>query len=174
MRQATETDAYIALGGNLGNPRQTLITATANLARHPQIRLLAASSLYRTPAVGGPSDQPDYLNAVLKVSTSLTAAELLSFCQQLENASGRTREVRWGARTLDLDLLFVGRLILETERLQLPHPRLQERHFVLLPLVEIAADFIHPQLGCSMTDLLDGLPAVEGISRLEDDWINHD
>lgn len=174
MIAAAKSRAFLALGGNLGNPQQAFVTACRSLADHPQIELLQASSLYRTPAIGGPSGQPDYLNAVLEITTGLAAAELLELCLQLETAAGRTREIRWAARTLDIDLLYIDNLTLNTASLILPHPRLHQRHFVLLPLVEIASALQHPQWGGSVSSLLDRLPAAEGVVRLPGKWIVHD
>ena len=127
-----------------------------------------------TPAVGGPGEQPDYLNAVIEIVTSLNAEELLEICLEIENSAGRSREVRWAARTLDLDLLFVDNLAVNTATLSLPHPRLQERQFVLLPLAEIAPELQHPQLNSSISGLLKNLPVVKEIVRLEGKWIDHD
>ena len=107
MNKSIKQRAYLALGGNLGEPRQALISACQSLREHPQIELQQASSLYRTPPVGGPSEQPNYLNAVIEITTTLSAKQLLEICLQIENSAGRTREVRWAARTLDIDLLLV-------------------------------------------------------------------
>lgn len=174
MITATKSRAFLALGGNLGDPRKAFESAAAKLNQHPRINLVAASALYRTPPVGGPDRQPDYLNAVLELATDLTPQELLAFCREIEDAAERTREIRWAARTLDLDLLFYDQLVLTTEELRLPHPRLQERHFVLLPLAELAADFTHPSLLQTVAELLAKLPEAAGITRFEDEWIDHD
>ena len=174
MAASTKQQAFLALGGNLGQPQQTFAKACRALADHPQIELLQASSLYRTPAVGGPAGQPDYLNAAIEIATDLAPQQLLEFCLQLETTAGRTREVRWAARTLDIDLLFIANLTINTANLTLPHPLLQQRQFVLLPLVEIAPQLQHPQLGCSISRLLDDLPKAEGIVRLTGKWIDHD
>ena len=174
MIEKAKSRAFLALGGNLGDPQQAFVTACRSLAEHPQIELLQASSLYRTPAVGGPSGQPDYLNAVIEVDTDLAAEDLLDICLQIETSAGRTRQIRWAARTLDIDLLFIDNLTINTARLTLPHPLLHQRHFVLLPLVEIAAGQRHPQLGCSVSQLLERLPAAQGIVRLTGKWIDND
>ena len=174
MSTVAKSRVFLALGGNLGEPRQAFRDAAKQLQQHPQIALVAASSLYLTPAVGGPPNQPDYLNAVLELATELSPQELLDFCQQIEDAAGRTRAVRWDARTLDLDLLFYAQTTLESATLSLPHPRLQERHFVLLPLTELAADFEHPRLKLTIARLLERLPEPMGITRLEKDWIDND
>ncbi len=174
MIPAAKSRAFLALGGNLGEPQQAFKNAADKLKQHPRIELVAASALYRTPPIGGPAGQPDYLNAVVELATDLAAKEVLDFCRKIEDAAGRTREIRWGARTLDLDLLFYDQLILDTRELVLPHPRLQQRHFVLMPLAELAADFKHPVLQQTVTELLSMLPETEGISRSDDEWIDHD
>ncbi|HEY5672393.1 MAG TPA: 2-amino-4-hydroxy-6-hydroxymethyldihydropteridine diphosphokinase [Malonomonas sp.] len=174
MTKRKQHRAFLALGGNLENPQQAFYRACRTLAEHPQIELRQASSLYRTPAVGGPSGQPDYLNAVIEIVTEMTAEQLLGFCQQLEAAAGRRREIRWAPRTLDIDLLFYDNLMINTAELSLPHPRLQERHFVLLPLAEIAPELRHPQLGAPVRALLERLPAAAGITRLTEQWIDYD
>lgn len=174
MTMPIKSRVFLALGGNLGNPRQAFATAARELRQHPQIELVAAAPLYRTPPVGGPADQPDYLNTVIELTTDLTPQQLLAFSRKIEDAAGRTRSIRWGARTLDLDLLLYARQIVATPELTLPHPRLQQRHFVLLPLADLAPDFIHPQLQVSVAELLARLPQAEGITRLETDWIDND
>ena len=174
MLTTVKSRVFLALGGNLGDPRRAFKLAVTTLQQHYRISLTAASALYQTPAVGGPTGQPDYLNAVLELATELPAQELLDFCRQIENAAGRTRSVHWGARTLDIDLLFYDQQVLKTPELSIPHPRLQQRHFVLLPLVELAADFRHPSLQQTTAELLRALPAADGITRLENDWINDD
>lgn len=174
MIAEAKSRVFLALGGNLGNPQQAFKHACATLQEHPRINLLTASSLYRTPPVGGPAGQPDYLNAVVELATDLSPQELLDFCRQIENAAGRTRAIRWDARTLDIDMLLFEQLTLETPELSLPHPRLHERHFVLFPLVELAADVKHPRWQQTMSELLAALPEAQGITRLEDRWIDHD
>lgn len=126
---------YIGLGANLGDARQTLHQALTELAGLPQTRMLKASSLYRTAPVqaGG----PDYLNAVAKLSTSIPAHELLTRLQELEALHGRTRPFLNAPRTLDLDILLYGTSLLNDARLVIPHPRMHERAFVLVPLAEL-------------------------------------
>ena len=174
MTEHKQHQAFLALGGNLEDPQLAFCQACRALQAHPQIKLRQASSLYRTPAVGGPSGQPDYLNAVIEISTELTAAQLLTLCQQLEATAGRTREIRWAPRTLDIDLLLFDDLTIDTTDLTLPHPRMQDRQFVLQPLVEIAPELQHPQLKTSVSTLLQNLPAAAGIVRLTGKWIDHD
>ena len=133
----TET-AYIAIGANLGDARQAVEDAIGALGRLPQSRLVARSSLYRTAPVdaGG----PDFINAVVALDTDLAPHALLAKLQAIETAAGRERPYRNAPRTLDLDLLMHGDRVLDTPTLTLPHPRMQQRAFVLVPLAEIAPD----------------------------------
>lgn len=147
---AGRLQAILALGANLGEPLDALRRAVASLDRHPRIAVEAASGVWRTAPVG-PAGQPDYLNAAVRVAAELTPPELLAACQGIEAASGRVREVRWGARTLDIDLIRcaeqgsdlddpAAELVLGTPVLDLPHPLAAERAFVLAPWSEIAPD----------------------------------
>ena len=170
------TEALIALGGNLGDVAATLVAARIAIGRLPQTALIASSSLYRTAAIG-PGDQPDYLNAAVAVETALPAPALLSMLHAIEDRFGRKRELRWGARTLDLDLLAYGDRCCDDAGLQLPHPRLAERMFVLAPLAEIAADWRHPRLGRSVAELKQALAVADHgqrVARIDDDggWSN--
>jgi len=129
--------AYVALGSNLGDRAALLRGALAALQRAGDVRVVAESAVYETAPVGGPA-QPDYLNMVVAVKPSLSPEALLERCLSIEAEHGRVRRERWGARTLDLDLLSYDAATLRTERLTLPHPRMAERAFVLVPLAEIA------------------------------------
>ena len=170
MNQKLTNKVFLGLGGNLGQPLDCFIAARWRLAEHPQIDLQASSPIYRTPAVGGPEGQPDYLNAVLELETDLSPRQLLHLCLEIELASGRTREVRWAARILDIDLLVFGQQVSDDFQLTLPHPRLHSRHFVLLPLVDLEPELWHPILKRTMNDLLNDLPAAVGISKLSENW----
>lgn len=128
--------AYIGLGANLGDARATLCSAVIAISRLPGTRLSGLSSLYRSAPIG-PAGQPDYLNAVARVTTTLIPHQLLDALQAIEKNHGRTRAERWGPRTLDLDLLLFGNDLIETSELIIPHPELANRNFVLAPLLQI-------------------------------------
>jgi len=149
------TLAYLGLGTNLGDRRAYLTGAREALSVLPQTTLAGCSHLYRSEAVGGPEGQPDYLNAVLALSTGLTPQTLLKNCLEIEQRSGRRRDERWGPRTLDIDLLLYGRRVIESPELTLPHPRLHLRRFVLQPLLELAPGLHHPLLERPLVQLLD-------------------
>ena len=129
--------AYVALGSNLGDPVAQLRTGARALGELPGSRLVRGSSLYRSAPVGL-ADQPDFINAVCEIDTSLMARDLMQALLAIETANGRVRDVPGGPRTLDLDLLLYGELVCQETGLILPHPRLHERAFVLYPLAEIA------------------------------------
>lgn len=134
--------AFVALGGNLGDTHACLSRALAALDALPQTRLLAHSRFYRTPP-WGLREQPPFLNAAAVLDTTLAPHALLDALLGIERAAGRVREgERWGPRTLDLDLLHMDGVLLHDDRLTLPHPRIAERAFVLLPLAELAPDLI--------------------------------
>lgn len=128
--------SFLSLGSNLGDRLDHLSKAVTALAKQPKIKVLKVSSVYQTKPVGGP-EQDDYLNAVVKIQTELSAHELLGVTQSIENNEGRVREVRWGPRTLDIDVLTYDDLISADDKLTLPHPRISERAFVLVPFFEI-------------------------------------
>lgn len=147
--------AYVGLGANLGEPRVQLAWAVQRLHALPNSRVRRLSSLKSYPAVGGPP-QPDYLNAVVELSTTLPPDELVRQCQALERTAGRPQPdpVRWGPRVLDLDLLLYEDRVIDTPELTVPHPRLAERRFVLEPLAELVPNFIHPVLHAPVAVLL--------------------
>jgi 2-amino-4-hydroxy-6-hydroxymethyldihydropteridine diphosphokinase len=135
------TKAVLALGSNLGERNDTLSGAVADLVDPPEVRLLAVSPVVQTKAVGGPAGQPDFLNMVMTVETTLSPEALLEHCQAVENKHHRVREVHWGPRTLDVDIITYGNVTSDDPDLTLPHPRAAERAFVLYPwsLIEPAA-----------------------------------
>ena len=139
--------AYVALGANLADPVAQIGAALEALAGLPQSQLLRASSLYRTAPLEVPEPQPDYINAVARLATTLTPHALLDELLALEARFGRVRPYRWAPRALDLDLLLYGDVVLDTPRLTLPHPRLHRRAFVLEPLLELDSFLEAPGLG---------------------------
>lgn len=148
---------HISVGSNLGDALAHVRYGISRLAEHPQILLTATSAIYRTAPVDF-TDQDWFVNAVLRVETSLDPHALLAVTQTVQADAGQgPKTVRFGPRILDLDLLFYGDLILDTPRLELPHPRMHKRRFVLQPICDIDPQLVHPVLGLSMADLLAGL-----------------
>ena len=149
--------AYIGLGSNLQDPESQIRRALLTLQGLPGVELLKSSSLYQSQPMG-PPDQPDFVNAVAKVSTVLDPAGLLAALQRIEHSHQRVRKPqRWGPRTLDLDILLYGDLKIDTKRLRIPHPGMSEREFVLIPLQEIEKDLIIPGQG-SLSEMIGKLP----------------
>lgn len=132
--------AYIALGSNIGRREEYLKKAVSLLHQHPSVEVTDISSIYETDPVGY-TDQDLFLNMAAAVKTSLSPFELLDLTQRIEKELGRKRDIRWGPRTADLDILLYNRENIETEQLTVPHPRMHERMFVLVPLLEIYPDF---------------------------------
>jgi 2-amino-4-hydroxy-6-hydroxymethyldihydropteridine diphosphokinase len=159
--------AYLGLGGNLGDAAGRLRQARSAVAAQPGIRERAFSSLYRSAPLG-PADQPDYVNAVMAIETTLPPLELLRALQAVEQAYGRVRSgERWGPRTLDLDILLYGAETLDSEALTIPHRGLAEREFVLYPLQEIAPDLDIPGRG-RLADLVRACPR-RGLTVIAED-----
>ncbi|MDJ0695738.1 2-amino-4-hydroxy-6-hydroxymethyldihydropteridine diphosphokinase [Mastigocoleus sp. MO_188.B34] len=142
----------IALGSNLGDSIAILEAAIKALERMPGIEIIIVSSWYQTKAIGPP--QPNYINGCVSVRTEQKPHSLLQILLGIEKKFGRIRREKWGPRTLDLDLLLYDDLILETPTLQIPHPRIRERAFVLAPLAEIEPSWIEPVSGKSIKELL--------------------
>ncbi len=137
-------NAYIAVGSNLGDPVAQAKLAIESLKGLPNSRVIEASSLYSSTPMG-PQNQPDYINAVVKIETELQPLELLDNTQKIENEQGRVRkEERWGPRTLDLDIILYGDQTIDLPRLVVPHYGMREREFVLYPLLEIEPNLILP------------------------------
>lgn len=165
------TTAFVAFGSNLGDRHATLAGAYASLVRDPSIKAIKPSRLYETAPVGGPDGQGRFLNTVLKVETSLSPHELLARCMAVEQEFRRERVIRWDARTLDLDILLFGDQVVATPDLEVPHPRIHQRRFVLVPLADVAADVTHPVLGESIAVLLSRLAVEPGdVYPIADTW----
>lgn len=145
----------IALGSNLGDSLSILNESLNLISQSPEIDLKACSSWYRTVPIGPP--QPNYLNGCAILETNLSPEKLLQILLKIEQHFGRIRREKWGPRTLDLDLLLYNDLILETDHLQIPHPRMLDRAFVLVPLVQIAPTWVHPVTQKTIIELLDGV-----------------
>lgn len=160
----TPARAFLGLGSNLGDRQAMLRQAAARLRALPGIRILRASSVYETEPLGL-TDQPWFLNQVLEVETALDPHHLLTAVQEVEASLGRRREVRWGPRTIDIDILLYADVTLRSPRLVLPHPALAHRRFVLVPLAEL-----HPLLrlpdGRCVRDLLEALGDAQVVRRL--------
>jgi 2-amino-4-hydroxy-6-hydroxymethyldihydropteridine diphosphokinase len=148
--------AYIALGSNVGERDTTLRVALQKLHTQSGVSVRRISQFHRTEPLGGPAGQDDYFNAAAEVETELSPENLLAAMQAVESELGRDRskEVRWGPRTCDLDLLLFGEAVQDAPSLTIPHPRMHERRFVLEPLAEIAPDLVHPVLHKTITELL--------------------
>ena len=159
---------YLSLGGNLGDPAKSMGAALRMLDGDADTRVTGVSSLYRTPP-WGKLDQPDFLNAAAKISTGLQPRALLDLCLDAERRLKRVREERWGPRLIDIDILVFGERVIHETGLEVPHPRMLERAFVLAPLAEIA-----PSLVVGGRSITDRLVAVDtaGIERLPSgrDW----
>lgn len=160
--ETAKGEVIIALGSNI-SPEEHLREGLGHLRRW--FHVTATSRVYRTPPWGYP-DQPDFLNAAVAGQTELPPTELLDRLKDTEELMGRLHTIPNGPRTLDLDILFFGNLVIDSERLTLPHPRLHERGFVLLPLCDIAAEFIHPILGRTVSELLDAVD-LDGIEPVD-------
>ena len=156
---------YIALGTNLGERLDNLRAAIDALG--PDVHVLAKSHVYETPPWGY-EDQPAFLNMVVKADTGLEPDVLLKYLKQLEAELGREKSVRWGPRLIDLDILFYDDLVIDTPPLVIPHPRLHERGFVLVPLADVGAEVVHPVLGEFVWELLlkADMSGIEPLSAL--------
>ena len=148
-----ENIAYLLLGGNLGNTKEIFSEAKVFL-QQKNIEILNSSSLYQT-SPWGPQEQDDFLNQIIKISTALSAPLLLNITQETESKFGRQRMIKYGERTLDIDILYFNDEIIELQNLIVPHPQIQNRRFTLVPLCELAPDFIHPVLKISNSQMLE-------------------
>ena len=151
--------AYIALGANLGDRRANIDAAVEQIRSTDGVTVAKVSSLMENAAVGGPAGSPPFLNAVAEVETALSPRQLLDRLLQIEQSLGRTRREKWGPRIIDLDLVLYGDQIIAEPDLQVPHPLMHERRFVLEPLAQIAPEAIHPVLRRRVADLLAAIRA---------------
>lgn len=143
------TNVFLGLGSNLGIRNDYLRVATEMLQADEKVNVIQASTIIETEPVGVIA-KGLFLNQVVEIETEYEPVELLNRCLEIENSQGRIRERKWDSRTLDIDILFFGKLVLHTESLQIPHPEIQQRAFVLQPMVEIAPDFKHPENDLTM------------------------
>jgi 2-amino-4-hydroxy-6-hydroxymethyldihydropteridine diphosphokinase len=157
--------ALVALGSNLGDRHANLARALAGLKCLPRTTVSGLSALYETAPVGGPENQGPFLNAAVSLETALPADELLAALHDIERNGGRERGVRWAARTLDLDLLIYGDTVSDDPKLLLPHPRMHQRRFVMVPVCDLHPAMQHPGLGPTMAELLARLPVEPGDLR---------
>lgn len=155
---------YLGLGSNLGDRLNHLQQAVEQLQAHPEIRVTRVSSIYETVPVG-PVEQPDFLNMVVAAETTLSPEELLSAVQEIEQRLHRVRTIRWGPRTLDIDILLYGDRILQQEGLTVPHPRMEERAFVLIPLLEVAGNLRIPGSGATVRERIEEAPDRSGVRK---------
>jgi 2-amino-4-hydroxy-6-hydroxymethyldihydropteridine diphosphokinase len=149
------TRAYLGLGSNLGDRLAHLQAAVDGLAAAPDVHVVAVSRVYETAPVGGPA-QDDFLNAVVAIDTALSPRELLAFAQRVEAGEQRVRAERWGPRTLDVDVLLVGDERVDEPDLVVPHPRMRERAFVLVPLADVAPELVD-------SEALEAIPDRDGV-----------
>ncbi len=147
-------DCLIALGANLGDRAATLDAALSTIAKDSQTRLVARSRFHETSAIGGPAEQQPFLNAAARLETSRDCRSFWALLADVERQLGRVRDVRWGPRTVDLDLLLFDQLAVQTPELEVPHPRMAFRRFVLAPAAEVAADMLHPTIGWTIAQML--------------------
>jgi 2-amino-4-hydroxy-6-hydroxymethyldihydropteridine diphosphokinase len=157
--------AYIGIGSNIGDKVNQCEKAISEILKVDHHKLLAKSSLFKTQPTGYTS-QDWFVNGVIKIETDLEAHELLRKLKAIESQLGRTETFRWGPRTIDLDILFFDDAEIHTEELQVPHPSIQERQFVLIPLAEIDRYLIHPVLKKTVQELLNNIKEDQGVEKL--------
>jgi 2-amino-4-hydroxy-6-hydroxymethyldihydropteridine diphosphokinase len=145
---------FLSLGSNMGERQKYLSDAAGNLKGVPDTRVVWTSSVYETDPYGK-QDQPQFLNAVVEIETALEPEKLLDVCKGIEQTLGRTSTEKWGPREIDIDILIYDGVVFGNSSLKVPHPELEKRKFVLVPLKEIAPDLIHPENGMTITELAD-------------------
>ena len=156
------TIVYLGLGSNLGDRKLNLAQAVELISRHVEVQQL--SSIYETEPVGY-SEQPLFLNAVLRIATQLSPRRLLKLVKEIEAASGRIPSFPNAPRPLDIDILFYGNKVVSSPKLTIPHPRLTERAFVLVPLAELAPEMLHPESGKTVRELINDLGTISGVYK---------
>ena len=154
--------AYIGLGTNLGDRESYLMNAIEELSSHPSNRITAVSSIYETDPWGY-EEQGKFLNMVICLQTELSPQDLLACCMYGAKKLGRKREIRWGPRTIDLDILLYNQENIVTENLIIPHPRIMERAFVAIPLVELDKDITLPNMDKPVREVMDDIPDKKGV-----------
>ncbi|MBN3032474.1 MAG: 2-amino-4-hydroxy-6-hydroxymethyldihydropteridine diphosphokinase [Candidatus Saganbacteria bacterium] len=152
---------YLSLGSNVGDREEYIEQAIFLLEKNPEVQVIKRSANYETEPEGG-AEQPPFINAAVAVITKLPPEKLLDVCQEIETALGRDREMEWGPRTIDIDILLYDDQIISEDKLQVPHPLMHERMFVLKPLKEIAPGAVHPVLEKSVEDLYEERKAEVG------------
>ena len=157
--------SYIGIGSNSGDKVAQCEKAIIEILKADQNKLLGKSSFFKTKPLGYTS-QDWFINGVIKIETELGPLQLLRALKRIESQLGRKETFRWGPRSIDLDILFFDEKEIRTEELQIPHPLLQERQFILIPLAEIDRDFIHPVLKKSIGELLDDMKEDQGVEKL--------
>lgn len=150
------TQSFLGIGSNIGNKKKNVSSAIKYLSEHKNIKLKKTSSIIETKAVSA-QKQPNFLNAVIEIETTLPAEELLILTKNIETKLKRKTKGNYGPRTIDIDILFFGSEIVLSNGLTIPHPLLHERKFTLIPLMEIAPDFVHPILGESIKKIYEDL-----------------
>ncbi|MBU8881387.1 2-amino-4-hydroxy-6-hydroxymethyldihydropteridine diphosphokinase [Bacillus sp. FJAT-29790] len=155
-------EAYLSLGSNIGDRNENLKEAIENLEASPEIKVINTSSIYETDPVGY-ENQEQFLNMVIQVETTLEPIALLDTCHEIEKNLGRKRDIRWGPRTIDLDILLYNQENIETDKLIVPHPRMQERAFVVIPLLEIQSCIKLPTMEVSLQAVLGDIPDRKGV-----------